>query len=429
MQKVVLKQQFKAFTISSSEGLEKGYDRFQQLLSQLEAHGAKVSTKDANHKFLRSLPPAWSNLAMTMRTKPDVDTLSIDDLYNNLRVFEQELTSTTKSSASRSKCCFCFTQEQMIAIQMKKFYKRLEGESGRMMETNLLAIDKRALNVSNVTTLKVEPICETHAKTPRQPMKNQGTPEVKGKNWNEMMERELGEENGKRGWSYETRVFNTGNGVAKLVWDNANRVNRANHFVPRLVQLNAVRIITQEHGRTVGIFDSWMLRGNMTGNRSPDDFEGIAKGDLSYLWRVKIIRSDNGTEFKNRDMLEFCGNKGIKQEYNNSGTPQQNRVAERINRTLIKANQTTPRRCQVTSEVTNSVGTLQTPNANISEEEDEAEVLIVMPTTLKHTEQKLDQGCLLLIQRQRSFWQSFKTLKHKRRQLILLAFQKILLKL
>ncbi|GJV06337.1 hypothetical protein Tco_1343993 [Tanacetum coccineum] len=101
MQKAVLKQQFEAFTISSSEGLEKGYDRFQQLLLQLEAHGAEVSTEDANHKFLRSLPPAWSNLAMTMRTKPDVDTLSIDDLYNNLRVFEQELTSTSKSSAKR----------------------------------------------------------------------------------------------------------------------------------------------------------------------------------------------------------------------------------------------------------------------------------------------------------------------------------------
>ncbi|GJT49430.1 hypothetical protein Tco_0975587 [Tanacetum coccineum] len=42
MQKVVLKQQFEAFSISSSEGLEKGYDRFQQLLSQLEAHGAEV---------------------------------------------------------------------------------------------------------------------------------------------------------------------------------------------------------------------------------------------------------------------------------------------------------------------------------------------------------------------------------------------------
>ncbi|GKE42681.1 hypothetical protein Tco_1469965 [Tanacetum coccineum] len=106
MQKVVLKQQFEAFTISSSEGLVKGYDRFQQLLSQLEVHGIEVSTEDVNHKFLRSLPSASSNLAMTMRTKPDVDTLSIDDLYNNLRVFEQELTSTTKSSASAQNVAF-----------------------------------------------------------------------------------------------------------------------------------------------------------------------------------------------------------------------------------------------------------------------------------------------------------------------------------
>ncbi|GKA82706.1 ribonuclease H-like domain-containing protein [Tanacetum coccineum] len=100
MQKAVYKQQFEAFAVSSSKGLEKGYDRFQQLLSQLEAHGAEVSTEDANHKFLRSLPPEWSNLAMTMRTKPDVDTLSIDDLYNNLRIFEQEIKGASKPSTS-----------------------------------------------------------------------------------------------------------------------------------------------------------------------------------------------------------------------------------------------------------------------------------------------------------------------------------------
>ncbi|GKF32695.1 hypothetical protein Tco_0102493, partial [Tanacetum coccineum] len=35
------------------------------------------------------------------------------------------------------------------------------------------------------------------------------------------------------------------------------------------------------------------------------------------------------------------------------------------------------------SEVTNSAGTLQTPNANASEEEDEAEELIVMPTAVR----------------------------------------------
>ncbi|GJW17054.1 putative ribonuclease H-like domain-containing protein [Tanacetum coccineum] len=49
---------------------------------------------------------------------------------------------------------------------------------------------------------------------------------------------------------------------------------------------------------------------------------------------------DNGTEFKNKDVIEFCGSKGIKREYSNARTPQQNGVAERKNRTLIEAART-----------------------------------------------------------------------------------------
>ncbi|GJR59280.1 ribonuclease H-like domain-containing protein [Tanacetum coccineum] len=45
-------------------------------------------------------------------------------------------------------------------------------------------------------------------------------------------------------------------------------------------------------------------------------------------------------EFKNRDMIEFCGSKGIKREYSNARTPWQNGVAERKNRTLIEAART-----------------------------------------------------------------------------------------
>ncbi|GJX91408.1 hypothetical protein Tco_0344734, partial [Tanacetum coccineum] len=56
MQKYILKQQFEGFTVSNIEGLHKGYDRFQSLLSQLEIHEAGVSNEDANQKFLRSLP-------------------------------------------------------------------------------------------------------------------------------------------------------------------------------------------------------------------------------------------------------------------------------------------------------------------------------------------------------------------------------------
>ncbi|GJX79967.1 hypothetical protein Tco_0328116 [Tanacetum coccineum] len=53
MQKYILKQQFEGFSVSNSEGLHKGYDRFQSLLSQLEIHDAGVSTEYANHKFFR----------------------------------------------------------------------------------------------------------------------------------------------------------------------------------------------------------------------------------------------------------------------------------------------------------------------------------------------------------------------------------------
>ncbi|GJT20725.1 putative ribonuclease H-like domain-containing protein [Tanacetum coccineum] len=78
---------------------------------------------------------------------------------------------------------------------------------------------------------------------------------------------------------------------------------------------------------------------------SKDETSGILQNFIRQIenqlsHRVKIIRSDNGTEFKNRDMLEFCGNKGIKQEYSNARTPQQNGVAERMNRTLIEAART-----------------------------------------------------------------------------------------
>ncbi|GJS84110.1 putative ribonuclease H-like domain-containing protein [Tanacetum coccineum] len=56
--------------------------------------------------------------------------------------------------------------------------------------------------------------------------------------------------------------------------------------------------------------------------------------------RVKVIRCDNGTEFKNRVMNQFCEMKGIKREFSVARTPQQNGVAERKNRTLIEAART-----------------------------------------------------------------------------------------
>ncbi|GKA58939.1 ribonuclease H-like domain-containing protein [Tanacetum coccineum] len=56
--------------------------------------------------------------------------------------------------------------------------------------------------------------------------------------------------------------------------------------------------------------------------------------------KVKVIRCDNGTEFKNRVMNQFSKMKGIKREFSVARTPQQNGVAERKNKTLIETART-----------------------------------------------------------------------------------------
>nr|GEU76537.1 putative ribonuclease H-like domain-containing protein [Tanacetum cinerariifolium] len=58
--------------------------------------------------------------------------------------------------------------------------------------------------------------------------------------------------------------------------------------------------------------------------------------------QVKVIKSDNGTEFKNSDLNQFYGLKGIKREFSIPRSPQQNGIAERKNRTLIEATRTMP---------------------------------------------------------------------------------------
>ncbi|GKC46368.1 ribonuclease H-like domain-containing protein [Tanacetum coccineum] len=106
MQKTILKQQYENFAASRSEGLDKTYDRFQKLISQLEIHGEVISQEDANLKLLRSLPSAWNNNALIMRNKSDLDTLSMDDLYNNLKVYKSEIKGQTSSSSKSQNVAF-----------------------------------------------------------------------------------------------------------------------------------------------------------------------------------------------------------------------------------------------------------------------------------------------------------------------------------
>nr|GFC90840.1 ribonuclease H-like domain-containing protein [Tanacetum cinerariifolium] len=93
MRKTMLKQEFSEFSLSEEEGLHKGYDRFQKILSQLNQMQAKPDNDDVNIKFLRALPHSWSQVALTLKTRGGLEYLSFDDLYNKLSIMEDVLHS------------------------------------------------------------------------------------------------------------------------------------------------------------------------------------------------------------------------------------------------------------------------------------------------------------------------------------------------
>nr|GEU96559.1 retrovirus-related Pol polyprotein from transposon TNT 1-94 [Tanacetum cinerariifolium] len=116
MQKNVLKQQFKIFSVSNSEGLDKEYDRFQRLLSLLEIHEAGVSTKDANQKFLRSLPSAWSNISLITRNKPGIDNL------DTLKVYEADIKGSSGSSSNSHNVTFASAESTSSTNELNAAY-------------------------------------------------------------------------------------------------------------------------------------------------------------------------------------------------------------------------------------------------------------------------------------------------------------------
>ncbi|GKE76520.1 putative ribonuclease H-like domain-containing protein [Tanacetum coccineum] len=141
MQKTILKQQYKNFTASRSEGLDKTYDRFQKLISQLEIHDEVISQKDANLKLLRSLPSAWNNIALIMRNKSDLDTMSMEYFYNNLKVYEAEIKGQLSSSSNSQNVAFGQASSSTYADDVMFSFFTNQSNSPQLENEDLEQID------------------------------------------------------------------------------------------------------------------------------------------------------------------------------------------------------------------------------------------------------------------------------------------------
>ncbi|GJW26458.1 uncharacterized mitochondrial protein-like protein [Tanacetum coccineum] len=160
-QRNLLKQQYENFTAPSSEMLDQTFDRLQKLVSQLELLDEKLSQEDVNQKLLRSLSPEWNTHAVVWRNKADLDTMSMDDLYNNLKVYEPEVKGMSSSSSSTQNMAFVSSSNNNTS-STNEAVNTAHGVSTASTQVN-------AANFTNIDNLSDAVICSFFASQPNSP--------------------------------------------------------------------------------------------------------------------------------------------------------------------------------------------------------------------------------------------------------------------
>ncbi|GJZ55169.1 ribonuclease H-like domain-containing protein [Tanacetum coccineum] len=77
-----------------------------EAIKELEIQGEVINQEDMNLKLLRSLPSEWKTHALIWRNKVEIETISLDDLYNNLKIYEPELTGSSSTSQNSQNVAF-----------------------------------------------------------------------------------------------------------------------------------------------------------------------------------------------------------------------------------------------------------------------------------------------------------------------------------
>nr|GEU28846.1 hypothetical protein [Tanacetum cinerariifolium] len=403
----ILKQQYENFTAPSLEMRDQTFDRLHNLLSQLELLVEKISQEDVNQKLLRSLSPEWNTHVVVWRNKVDLETMSIDDVCNNLKVQPNSLqpvhedleqihpddmeemdlrwkmlmltmrdrgalrnqdnkhtessrrsmlvetsasislvscdglggydwsdqaekgpnyalmdfsSSSSNSKVSNDSTCskYCLetikllkSQNDQLLKDLKKFELMVLGEIAiRELRKKL----KIALKEKDDIQLNLDKF--KHA----------------SKSLNKLIECQI-VDNYKKGLGYENY-----NAVLPPYKRNFMPLtpdlsfNSLDEFVNKPVVENCKAKSSEEEPKVFFL-------------STKDETSGILKSFISRIenlvdHKVKVIRCDNETEFKNREMNQFCEMKGILRQFSVARTLQQNRVAKRRNTTIIEAGRT-----------------------------------------------------------------------------------------
>ncbi|GKA42259.1 hypothetical protein Tco_0734919, partial [Tanacetum coccineum] len=113
-------------------------------------------------KFLKSLSPEWNTHTIVWRNKPEIDTLSLDNLYNNLKIYEPEVKRTSSSS----------TNTQNVAFVSSNITNSTNGAVNTAHGATTASTQATAVNSTTIDNLSDTVICAFFASQPNNPQLN-----------------------------------------------------------------------------------------------------------------------------------------------------------------------------------------------------------------------------------------------------------------
>nr|GEW60277.1 hypothetical protein [Tanacetum cinerariifolium] len=150
-----LKQQYGNFKAEGSEILKQTFNRLRAIVSHLEFMDVPIEQDDLNQKFLTSLAPEWLVYIIVWRNRDDLDTVSLDDVYNYLKVYEPEVQKRVSLSYD-TMCAFIVTQPNGSQIKYEDISQIDDDDIEEMdIKWNLALLSMRADRFWKKTSKKI----------------------------------------------------------------------------------------------------------------------------------------------------------------------------------------------------------------------------------------------------------------------------------
>ncbi|GJR55503.1 hypothetical protein Tco_1406024 [Tanacetum coccineum] len=101
----------------------------EKIVSRLAILGVIIAQEDLNLKFISSLPPEWNTHVVVWMNKPEIETMSIDDLYNNFKIVKQKIKKTVGTSSGGQNLAFLIAPSSNSINNANTAYSQVSAAS------------------------------------------------------------------------------------------------------------------------------------------------------------------------------------------------------------------------------------------------------------------------------------------------------------